>query len=352
MLNKIWFLLLIPLSFIGYFIVEQMYWTTLTLMAQVPPPPVPKTTKTKHQQPLIYSTIPNVHYKPFSPIKQKLLPPMAIHQILLNEERYTPLSEEMIPREHHLMTWNEGMILELLHDQYPWLWQTYEVMKSHPRQLEDLSKMIILHHYGGIYIRNGINLTKDSIPKILKEWQGQPVEFASRGLNFDSVIPFSNGRPTQQFMCAQKNSAFLSYALHQLPKYTPNTLLPALLKDSLSSGTLFISMMLKEFPLKTRLESYLISAARDEFGEDEWGSTAVQTGMPQRGTILLAEGLFDVAGSFEKDDSIRRIYVMNFIGVFGCSFLLLIVAPLVAYFVHVTSSFKKKTPRYEKVGYV
>lgn len=152
--------------------------------------------------------------------------PLRIHQIYYNinnadlspELKQAQQSWLILNKQFNYTLWNETMVEELLHDEYPYLEDLYY---SYDRWIHkiDVAKYIILHQYGGIYA----DLDIECIQDMFETYKSFP---ADTGIvmyytkPFGVATDFLIAKPKHPFMSAVIRGLKSSYRWYILPYFT------------------------------------------------------------------------------------------------------------------------------------
>jgi len=173
------------------------------------------------------------HGDPHIPGPAKI--PKMVHQMWIDDDLSTypnqPSSNDEWKKLYNVTLWTDKTIEQLIATDYPWLYPLYQ---SYPYNIQraDVSRLAVIHKYGGIYADLDAFPLEDSLEPFMDS------DFAIFATHDGNA--FSN-----HFFMAPKNSEILLHLLQNLYKH--DLFLPLLpyLRVFMSTGPIFITRELK-----------------------------------------------------------------------------------------------------------
>jgi len=144
--------------------------------------------------------------------KDKTLPPII----------YKLLSENISflkSNGYEYMFWTDDMILKLISEEYPNLYNIYKLARTGV-QKGDMARIILVYHYGGIYIDLDVLVLRDF--KEIIDMNSDKLYISYEPSGQTTALYNSDKYICNAFFAANKNNNMLKILLNNIPEYIKN----------------------------------------------------------------------------------------------------------------------------------
>jgi hypothetical protein len=141
---------------------------------------------------------------------------------------------------YELMFWTDEMILKLISEEYPNFYNIYKLARTGV-QKGDIARIILVYHYGGIYIDLDVLILKD-FAKIL-DMNSNKLYITYEPLGQTTALYNSDKYICNAFFAANKNNNMLRAILNTIPEYIKNYTENIFAKFDIFGGAYFKSVI-------------------------------------------------------------------------------------------------------------
>jgi mannosyltransferase OCH1-like enzyme len=144
--------------------------------------------------------------------KDKTLPPII----------YKLLSENISflkSNGYEYMFWTDDMILKLISEEYPNFYNIYKLARTGV-QKGDMARIILVYHYGGIYIDLDVLVLRDF--KEIIDMNSDKLYISYEPSGQTTALYNSDKYICNAFFAANKNNNMLKILLNNIPEYIKN----------------------------------------------------------------------------------------------------------------------------------
>ena len=144
--------------------------------------------------------------------KDKNLPPI-IYKVVSENISFFKMNG------YELMFWTDEMILKLISDEYPNFYNIYKLARTGV-QKGDIARILLVYHYGGIYIDLDVLVLKDFAEILDMASNKLYITYEPRGQT--TALYNSDNYICNAFFAANKNNNMLKVILNNIPEYINN----------------------------------------------------------------------------------------------------------------------------------
>jgi len=138
---------------------------------------------------------------------------------------------------YEYMFWTDEMILKLITEEYPDFYNIYKLARTGV-QKGDIARIILVYHYGGIYIDLDVLVLKD-FEEILDMNNSNKLYITYEPSGQTNALYNSDKYLCNAFFAANKNNNMLKIILNNIPEYIKNYTENIFLKFDIFGGSYF-----------------------------------------------------------------------------------------------------------------
>lgn len=191
--------------------------------------------------------------------------PKIIHQTWKNKD-LPPILQEIVKHNKELLTskgyefmlWDDDEILELIKREYPHILKIFEATKTGV-QRGDIARIILVHHYGGIYIDLDILIIQD--PEDIIDMNSNKLHITYEPFAQTMMLYNKNDYICNAFFAANANNSMLTFIIQNMIAIYNRNGESIFMKFDIFGGSYF-KLIINTF--KNHTEDYHIIEAREK----------------------------------------------------------------------------------------
>ena len=248
--------------------------------------------------------------------------PKIIHQTW-RDKNLPPIIYKLVSENIHFlktngyefMFWTDEMILKLISEEYPNFYNIYKLARTGV-QKGDIARILLVYHYGGIYIDLDVLILKDFSE--LLDMSSNKLYITYEPLGQTNALYNSDKYICNAFFAANKNNNMLKAVLMNIPEYVKNYTENIFAKFDIFGGAYFKAII--EDPINARFKGdveiiedreliYPINDLKFEnlpFTVGDW--TKLKKGDYGKDTIMVH---YWIHGDFESKELLTRFIPEN-----------------------------------------